>query len=58
MHRWSMELALLQQLYTGLKGYEPAVVVRPISASRRLANQQMLEEIELMAWSLSQPTRL
>ena len=58
MDRVPLELDLLRKLHSGDVAH-PNVTVRilPISV-KRYGSQQMLEDIELMAWSLSQPNRL
>ena len=53
MERGPLELVLLRRLTSGWKTQDVRVILLPLSI-RRYEHQQMLEEIELMAWSLTQ----
>jgi hypothetical protein len=58
MGRAPFDLVLLQRLHQGLKGHEASVTIRPLKNARRYdAYQQLREDLELMAWSLSQDAR-
>lgn len=58
MVRAPFDLVLLQRLHAGLKAHEPAVTIRPLKSARRSdPYQQLREELELTAWSLTQDAR-
>lgn len=55
MARVAFDIVLLRRLYSG----EATVTIQLRTVARRRdAHQQLREDLEMMAWSLSQPVRL